>query len=116
MRFLTVCKVAVIFDPHFERAQKERLPILTSTDEYENNDIFHKSDTPYREVLPILRLRRSHGMLHTGTKDILLTGYVSTQQLLSQLPASRTFVCQTSKKVKSFALRQKVKSSGDALR
>ena len=77
MRFLTVCKVAVIFDPHFERAQKERLPILTPTDDYENNDIFHKSDTPYREVLPILRLHRCRGMRHTETVDDALTGCVA---------------------------------------
>ena len=63
--------------PHFERAQKERLPILTPTDDYENNDIFHKSDTPYREVLPILRLHRCRGMRHTETVDDALTGCVA---------------------------------------
>ena len=52
MSFLTVCKVTVNFDPHFEGAEKERLPILTPTDDYENNDIFPKSDAPYREIQP----------------------------------------------------------------
>ena len=65
MRFLTVCKVTVTFDPHFERSKKERLPLLTPTDDYANNDKNLKSDAPYREIPTVLRLCRCRGMRHT---------------------------------------------------
>ncbi|MBP5311326.1 MAG: hypothetical protein J6112_00630, partial [Clostridia bacterium] len=63
--------------------------LLTPTDDEENNDKDLKSDAPCREIPPFLRLRRCRGMRHTGIVGIALTGCVSTQQLLSQLPASR---------------------------
>ena len=44
---------------------------------YENNDIVPKSDAPYREIPPFLRLCRCRGMLHTGTMEIALTGCVA---------------------------------------
>ena len=72
MRFLTVCKVTVTFDPHFERTKKGRLPLLTPTENYENSDFYLKSDAPYREIPPFLRLCRCRGMRHTGTKEIAL--------------------------------------------
>ena len=77
MRFLTACKVTVTFDPHFEGADKERLPLLTPTDDYENNDNNHKSDAPYREITPFLRLLRCRGMRHTEKVDDALTGCVA---------------------------------------
>ena len=76
-RFSTACKVTVNFDPHFEGAKKERLPILTPTDDYENNDIFPKSDAPYREIPTVLQLRRCRGMRHTEVIGIALMGYVA---------------------------------------
>ena len=72
MRFLKVCKVTVTFDPHFEREQKERLPLLTPTDDYENNDNYYRSDAPCRELLSILRLRRCRGMRHAEVIGIAL--------------------------------------------
>ena len=77
MRFLTACKVTVTFDPHFEGADKERLPLLTPTDDYENNDKNLKSDAPYREIPTVLRLCRCRGMRHTGIMVITLTGCVA---------------------------------------
>ena len=77
MRFLTVCKVTFTFDPHFERAKKEQLPLLTPTENYENNDNNHKSDAPYREITPFLRLLRCRGMRHIGKVGIALTGCVA---------------------------------------
>ncbi len=50
---------------------------MTPTDDYENNDIYHKSDAPCREIPPFLRLRRCRGMRHTGTMEIALTGCVA---------------------------------------
>ena len=76
-RFLTAYKVTVNFDPHFEGAEKERLPILTPTDDYENNDIFPKSDTPCRETPPLLQFRLCRGMRHTGIVKEALTGCVA---------------------------------------
>ena len=76
-RFSTACKVTVNFDPHFEGAKKERLPILTPTNDYENNDIFPKSDAPYREIPTVLPLRRCRGMRHTGMMKVALTGCVA---------------------------------------
>ena len=64
-RFLTVCKVTVTFDPHFEGAEKERLPLLTPTADYENSGFYLKSDAPYREIPSFLRLCRCRGMRHT---------------------------------------------------
>ena len=77
MRFLTVCKVTATFDPHFENDQKKRLPILTPTDDYENNVIYPKSDASCRDVPTVLRFHRSRGMRHTGTFGIALTGCVA---------------------------------------
>ena len=77
MRFLTVCKVTATFDPHFDRAQKERLPLLTPTDDYENNDKYYRSDVPCRETPTFLRLCRCRGMRHTGIMVITLTGCVA---------------------------------------
>ena len=77
MRFLTVCKVTATFDPHFENDQKKRLPLLTPTDDHENNDYYYRSDAPCREISSFLRLRRCRGMRHTGTFGIALTGCVA---------------------------------------
>ena len=79
-RFLKAYKVTVTFDPHFERTKEERLPLLTPTDDDENNDKNLKSDAPYREIPTFLRLRRSRGMRHTGMMVIALTGCVSTHR------------------------------------
>lgn len=89
MRFLTVCKVAVIFDPHFERAKKKRLLLLTPTDDYENSDFYLKSDTPFGRKPKLIRLRRSHGMLHTGTVKEALTGVSAHIGMLSHTGTSR---------------------------
>jgi len=72
MHFLTAYKVTVTFDPHFDRLQKERLPLLTPTDDYGNNDIYLKSDAPCREISMILRLRRCRGMRHTEKVGIAI--------------------------------------------
>ena len=50
---------------------------MTPTNDYENNDNNHKSDVPYREITPFLRLLRCRGMRHTEKVDDALTGCVA---------------------------------------
>lgn len=50
---------------------------MTPTDDYENNDNYYRSDTPYWEITTFLRFHRSRGMRHTGTNGITLTGCVA---------------------------------------
>ena len=50
---------------------------MTPTDNFDNNDKNLKSDAPYREISPFLRLRRCPGMRRTGTNGIALMGCVA---------------------------------------
>ena len=72
MRFLTAYKVTVTFDPYFEKEQKERLPILTPTDDYENSVFYLKSDTPFGRKPMMFRLCRCRGMLHAEMEGLAL--------------------------------------------
>lgn len=69
---------------------------MTPTDYYENNDIYLKSDASCREIPTFLRLCRNRSMLHTGTKEIALTGVshtVTSREKIYIFPAaSRTVV------------------------